>query len=288
MQLSSASTQSSSQHFKACTNTTTSTNTTSTTDHGLRQARLVYHPLSWLHKFLSQQPDIDSPRTREAVRKYAKELAFAEPGSECYDYEGLKIVQQIRSTKGHTTSTDSTFTEAENKEFFSSMQSVFELLDLVYSVLPASAASTTSNAVDQLDDFLKKNPLVLGKNGLDVTDTKPLREKVQLLALCATCEQQGFETDGTTTKPISLDSLCSVLRCTDSVKEVEELVMKACHYGVLSAKIDQTQNILSVHTVLKTRFSKKEWQSLSKRLNYWIEKVNDFESEIAAAKVGGA
>jgi len=81
---------------------------------------------------------------------------------------------------------------------------------------------------------------------------------------------------------MSLEGLCSGLRC-GSVAEVEDLVMKACHYGVLSARIDQTQNSLRVHTVLKQKFGKEEWASLSKRLEGWIQKIGEFEAELAGA-----
>lgn len=85
---------------------------------------------------------------------------------------------------------------------------------------------------------------------------------MRLLSLCSLATEH---------EEIPYDAIASTLQVDESV--VENWVIDAVSSGLLSAKMDQLQNVVMVERCVVRRFGIEQWKILQERLNVWKKNV---------------
>ena len=113
--------------------------------------------------------------------------------------------------------------------------------------------------LEDFQSFIKANPNTLSNNNISEDDA--IRH-MRLLSLCSLATEH---------EEIPYDAIASTLQVDESV--VENWVIDAVSSGLLSAKMDQLQNVVMVERCVVRRFGIEQWKILQERLNVWKKNV---------------
>jgi len=98
-----------------------------------------------------------------------------------------------------------------------------------------------------------------------------LIHKMRVLTLASVCEKRT---------EVPLTEIKQKLGMTD----IEDLIISATHYDVVSGKIDEKRQVLTVSACLQRSFGVNEWKELDKSLEKWIEKLSALKKMHANTK----
>lgn len=142
---------------------------------------------------------------------------------------------------------------------------------IIMSLPPVAALKHSDNDVydlleifqqgklEDFQSFIKANPNTLSNNNISEDDA--IRH-MRLLSLCSLATEH---------EEIPYDAIASTLQVDESV--VENWVIDAVSSGLLSAKMDQLQNVVMVERCVVRRFGIEQWKILQERLNVWKKNV---------------
>ena len=114
--------------------------------------------------------------------------------------------------------------------------------------------------LEDFQAFLSKNESTLSECSLDKEEC--IRH-MRLLSLCSLATEH---------EEIPYGAIATTLQVQPS--EVESWVISAVSSGLLSAKMDQLQQVVMVERCVVRRFGMEQWRMLQTRLNTWKSNVS--------------
>jgi len=121
-------------------------------------------------------------------------------------------------------------------------------------------------SIQDLENYYTANKALFEELKIDI---ELLRGKLRVLTLCTLCEGR---------REVPLAEIEKTLGTTN----IENDIINASHHNVLTGKIDELRQILTVESVLQRSFQQPQWQKLDGWMVNWLDRIDSLQGLQAA------